>query len=1018
MHIFVGSWPLTPEFRDTVIINLVKSLHLFSQSGSRDCDLERMTLTVNTLNKTLNGNGINVKPISDESIRRKAYVLSNSKGSVFYVDCQKNCFWGAVYLSDFYISQTLKIEKVEQDIAEINNALEQDKDLFSVEEVGGTSSDYDIGKTDKKPCYRRDLLIRAGEQERLLKKLKATKNALLEERYAPYYWTDDVLETAARSHLEHDYNINIDDYKVGTMETLKMLHEKIVYPDGQKPQISIYNSAMSYKCEMRYPEKFDITRPQISLLYTRYIPDLAKGQRHNQSKLIGHYHGIRSLPGLVSGFNYKICFWCNQSYCHSKTHRCQETDFESCLSCLRPNINDESFLDKIAHNKRSLVCYKAPLVATKNGNSKECDYCLVKFQNNMCRALHDQTCNMKGLIKCTECSRFIKIRGKYKTLYNIAKQKARRLREDYKLNHGVEEPGPLKIELKHKSCANEYFCYTCKDYVYSRLDGSEPHQCYVKRLKKTPDHPSQLFFIDFETQKDKDGYHQPASAVIIYQPKPNHPYKWAGVAFSAAAREGDIFRGVPIGEEFQVEMSEMPGCSNYLSKIQPVTNYKPRKQGGYDNHDYEEDDLDGQDLQDASPELLNAMGNDAAVYLNRVVIPVELQRQHDEHQQRQNASDSSEYGHNPDSPQPGPSGLCRRMKKALQFSSDEASSEDNDDDESSDEDLSEEEDENAENSSHLDQRSRPMSLYKNGIIAQTLKKMGQDRSEHDLQMGAFSAFNDELGNDADDDSDVMPSEDNSAEEEDEDDENARKKNPFINDSAVVDKNYTEARAAAEEAANREEDLVAEAEREHQEEQESSPEASPSKQKSQHWQLDGEVDIEDEDGSNGEEVEEGDAEEEAMDVDEPAPKPIQYNEHLYLNYANEEEESLENVRQKQTKNIKRKAPPGRQDDEVDQFNPEILPPGIDSYPQLMDYMKNRYCEHETVDDWYRRSSHKWAALRQQLDKGTVLERVMQFLINKAQKNAVALAHFGKGKPPFCHFMKSKSQFIITLFHSRI
>ena len=113
------------------------------------------------------------------------------------------------------------------------------------------------------------------------------------------------------------------------------------------------------------------------------------------------------------------------------------------------------------------------------------------------------------------------------------------------------------------------------------------------------------------------------------------------------------------------------------------------------------------------------------------------------------------------------------------------------------------------------------------------------------------------------------------------------------------------------------------------------------------------------------------------------------------YRTEEDLVLEEMKKELLKQPKIKAPPGREDDEVDQFHSKGLPAGFESYDEIHRYYDTRYCEHESFSDWMDRANYKRSTMDHQLIKGTILEQVMEYLLQSRFHGAVVIAHFGKG-----------------------
>ena len=110
-------------------------------------------------------------------------------------------------------------------------------------------------------------------------------------------------------------------------------------------------------------------------------------------------------------------------------------------------------------------------------------------------------------------------------------------------------------------------------------------------------------------------------------------------------------------------------------------------------------------------------------------------------------------------------------------------------------------------------------------------------------------------------------------------------------------------------------------------------------------------------------------------------------------------SLEEIFEDLCLHKRSRAPPGCEDDELERYNDQELPQGMDSYRYLFedDYLESRYCDCETLEEWVARIKHKDEALDNQLEKGTVQEQVMNYVLSGDRfQNAVLTAHFGKGR----------------------
>ena len=369
-------------------------------------------------------------------------------------------------------------------------------------------------------------------------KIKQRKREVL-EWFGGVMNHDHLLDRVA-SHFS-SLGIDIETVKPGTPDTLRMLAEKL------HVQISVYDEVQAFRRVMIVPERFDPVLEQINLLRCDLLS--AKDNKTKNKKttvtppagirvahLEPHYHALRCLTGFFLRLGKTPCLYCGEwigiQALGRRNHRCQGTrgdqNVVQCRACKRPRVARRDYAFLRAHVR--------PQFCEEGSSRIPCDKrgCQTISDTHQCSTLHRSECHKT--LKCENCSRTLYKTGKY---------------------------AHQKFLTRHDNC-QEHFCNNRKDWVVDEsLDCRRPaHTCYIQPLKKNPPFPS-ICTADFETETMPDGQMRVNVACLVSPKNVGQVGDYVGRIWSDVGGPDYRFRGVKLGEPFDVEVED---CRTYLTQ--------------------------------------------------------------------------------------------------------------------------------------------------------------------------------------------------------------------------------------------------------------------------------------------------------------------------------------------------------------------------------------------------------------------------------------------------------------------
>lgn len=346
-------YELKEENRGKVIFEIMSRLTGWNQSANPSAAVKHLGISATIIKRNLPGDGV-LLAIGDENLRKKSFSRQNFNGSIFYVDCEKNCFFISIYFGMLY-----------------NNYLT----LFD------SAPSSSIKKRANDEMY--NLFSRKGEE----------------------------LEKDAAKFFKEIYDLDIEMFESGSDCFLRELVER------SNCQFSIFSDSESYKRVLMIPETYNPLMEHVNILMTQYLKktEPRKTVRCLPEIVQHHYHGIRiNCRGFV-GQNQSYCVFCGVYFSYTRPfHGCTKNEI-LCDVCHRPRMEWQMF-KQVAPTEQINFCANVPASLTKDC-SLDCTICKKKGSSALCLEIHRRL-KCRDRIRCKNCCRVINLVGKYSSAFN------------------------------------------------------------------------------------------------------------------------------------------------------------------------------------------------------------------------------------------------------------------------------------------------------------------------------------------------------------------------------------------------------------------------------------------------------------------------------------------------------------------------------------------------------------------------------------------------------------------------
>ena len=344
-------YELKEENRDAVIYEIMNRITGWSQSGRPGAAVKHLQISVTLLKRNIPGEGV-LLAIGDDNLRRKAFSRENFNGSIFYVDCEKDCFFVSIFYGLVYNSY--------QKMFNATGGLEEKKNIH-------------------REYYK--VLELKGEN-------------LVEE---------------AKSFYRRRYGLDTDDYEQGSEVFLRELYRK------GSCQVSIFSDRENYRRVLMVPEEYEPLLEHVNILLTQYLRKTEPRKTVQREKDFAqyHYHGLRVTARGFGGQSQSFCVYCGVYYSYTAVMHCCKKSDTVCEVCARP-VLEKNLVEKISLGEQTNFCFEDEGYS-RDPSKQCCKVCKKNGKNKLCYEIHIRS-RCRNRVRCSECKRTITLTGKYSTM--------------------------------------------------------------------------------------------------------------------------------------------------------------------------------------------------------------------------------------------------------------------------------------------------------------------------------------------------------------------------------------------------------------------------------------------------------------------------------------------------------------------------------------------------------------------------------------------------------------------------